>query len=197
MVGDRVHPATRDLPLEWTAPTSGTSGRPRPTGKVHTVARYRAPNAAAGDGTDVDGTDSRSPGAGLSGGRSFYMGMGRTAASFAEERFRAHLARRAQWTAGLIRGNCKAAIDANYKATRLVRPAPTATARNSGESHGLVTAPNGWVLYIGRGDCRTDAERGALVGRRRCRASSTTRTRTSGSAAAPSTCGTPRPTTAP
>ena len=34
----------------------------------------------------------------------------------------------------------------------------------SGESHGLTVAPNGWVLYIGRGDCRTDAERGALLG---------------------------------
>ena len=33
----------------------------------------------------------------------------------------------------------------------------------SGESHGLTIAPNGWVIYIGRGDCRTDAERGALV----------------------------------
>ena len=35
---------------------------------------------------------------------------------------------------------------------------------NTGESHGLVVAPNGWVLYIGRGDCRTDAERGNLLG---------------------------------
>ena len=30
--------------------------------------------------------------------------------------------------------------------------------------HGLVTAPNGWVMYIGRGDCRTDQERGAVLG---------------------------------
>ena len=66
----------------------------------------------------------------------------------------------------------------------------------SGESHGLVVAPNGWVLYIGRGDCRTDAERGALVGRPARRASSTTPTRTSGSAAAASTSGIPRSTTA-
>ena len=77
-------------------------------------------------------------------------------------------------------------------------PAPRSSAsRNTGESHGLVTAPNGWVLYIGRGDCRTDAERGDAA--RRCRrsgASSTTPTRTSASAAAASTSGIPRRPTA-
>ena len=65
-----------------------------------------------------------------------------------------------------MRGNCKATINANYRGTRLVSGGERLTTglATSGESHGLVVAPNGWVLYIGRGDCRTDAERGALVG---------------------------------
>ena len=84
--------------------------------------------------------------------------MGRTAAGYGEE----HVPRRTsaaplQWTAGLVRGGCKATINANYQAERIVNGGATTTGlATSGESHGLATAPNGWVLYIGRGDCRTD-----------------------------------------
>ena len=56
--------------------------------------------------------------------------------------------------------------------------------------------PNGWVLYIGRGDCRTDAERGALLGGRSLGAHPRPRRRrTSASAAAASTSGIPTSTT--
>ena len=99
------------------------------------------------------------------GGRSFYTGMGRTAGSFSETGVKDHLLGAIQWTAGLVRGDCKATIDSNYKGTRIVGAGPEDLGlKNSGESHGLVVAPNGWVIYIGRGDCRTDAERGALLG---------------------------------
>ena len=56
--GDRVHPSTRDLPLEWTRDDVWYTWTTRPTGTVHTLARYRAPGAAAGDGTTTGGTDS-------------------------------------------------------------------------------------------------------------------------------------------
>src|SRR5262245_23333127 len=56
-VGDRVHPATRDLPLEWTREDIWYRWQTRPTGQVHTVARYHAPGAPAGDGTTTGGTD--------------------------------------------------------------------------------------------------------------------------------------------
>jgi PKD repeat protein/glucose/arabinose dehydrogenase/type 1 glutamine amidotransferase len=166
VAGDRVHPATRDLPLVFNRTDVWYQWSPRPTGKVHTVIRYRAPNSGAGDGISSHSPDQPiSWCQDINRGRSFYMGMGRTADAFGEERLRAHLKGAIQWSAGLIRGNCKAGIDANYTATRLVQAGPTANGTQfSGESHGLVTAPNGWVLYIGRGDCRTDAERGALVG---------------------------------
>ena len=141
-------------------------GSTRPTGTVHTVARYHAPNAAAGDGTATGGTDHPiSWCRDYSGGRSFYTGMGRTEAAYAEADFRKHLLGALEWTAGLVRGDCKATINANYRGTKVVSAGPTATGlATSGESHGLSIADNGWVFYIGRGDCRTDAERGGLLG---------------------------------
>ena len=64
-----------------------------------------------------------------------------------------------------MRGNCKATINTSYGGTRDLSAGPESTGlATSGESHGLTVAPNGWVIYIGRGDCRTDAERGSLLG---------------------------------
>jgi glucose/arabinose dehydrogenase/type 1 glutamine amidotransferase len=165
-VGDRVHPSTRDLPLTLNRSDSWYRWETRPTGTVHTVARYHAVDAPAGDGTDVGGTDQPiSWCRDLQNGRSFYTGMGRTAGSYGEENFRKHLGGALQWAAGLVRGGCKATINANYRAERIVNGNATSTGLlTSGESHGLATAPNGWVMYIGRGDCRTDQERGALLG---------------------------------
>ena len=164
--GDRVHPSTRELPLLWNRSDLWYTWQTRPTGTVHTVARYHGLTAAAGDGTSVGGTDHpiswcrdyRS-------GRSFYTGMGRVEAAYAEADFRTHLLGALEWTAGLVRGDCKATINANYRGTKLMSSGPTATGlATSGESHGLTVANNGWVMYIGRGDCRTDAERGGLLG---------------------------------
>jgi glucose/arabinose dehydrogenase/type 1 glutamine amidotransferase len=165
-VGDRVHPATRALPLELNRTDVWYRWQTRPTGTVHTVARWRALDAAAGDGTTTGGTDHPiSWCRDVRGGRSFYTGMGRTAASYSEERLRGHLLGAIEWAAGLVRGNCKATINANYRGTRVVGGGLVSTGlATSGESHGLVVAPNGWVIYIGRGDCRTDAERGSLLG---------------------------------
>ena len=164
--GDRVHPATDGLPLQAARTDVWYRWIERPTGKVHTIARYHAPDAPAGDGTDVGGTDQPiSWCRDFGGGRSFYTGMGRTAASFADENVRKHLGGAIQWAAGLLRGNCKATIDSSYEGKKLVAAGDPSTGLvSTGESHGLTVAPNGWVLYIGRGDCRTDAERGALLG---------------------------------
>ncbi len=166
VAGDRVHPSTRDLPLVWNRSDVWYQWSPRPTGNVHTVVRWRPADAGAGDGISDHSPDQPiSWCKDISRGRSFYMGMGRTAEAYGEDRLRTHLKGAIQWSAGLIRGNCKAGLDSSYSATRLVQAGATANGLQfSGESHGLVTAPNGWVIYIGRGDCRTDAERGALVG---------------------------------
>jgi glucose/arabinose dehydrogenase/type 1 glutamine amidotransferase len=165
VAGDRVHPSTSALPLELNRTDIWYRWQTRPTGTVHTVARWRALADPAGDGTAVGGTDHPiSWCRDVRGGRSFYTGMGRTADGYADESFRTHLLGAIQWAAGMVRANCKATINANYRGTRVVSAGPVETGlATSGESHGMTIAPNGWVLYIGRGDCRTDAERGALV----------------------------------
>jgi type 1 glutamine amidotransferase len=115
VVGDRVHPSTRDLPLQTTRNDVWYRWNPRPTGTVHTVARYRAPGAAAGDGTSTGGTDwPISWCRDYAGGRSFYTGMGRTADSYGEANIKKHLLGAIEWSAGLVRGGCKATIMSNY-----------------------------------------------------------------------------------
>ena len=162
--GDRVHPSTKDLPLEWTRNDIYYRWNPRPTGTVHTVARYHAVGAAAGDGTTTGGTDwPISWCRDYQGGRSFYTGMGRTAAGYGQADLKKHLLGAIQWSAGLVRGGCKATIMSNYSTERLVSAASGDLA-NSGESHGVSLANNGWAIYIGRADCRTNAERGKMIG---------------------------------
>ena len=165
VVGDRVHPATREMALELNRTDVWYRWQTRPTGTVHTVARWRALADAAGDGTTTGGTDHPiSWCRDVRGGRSFFTGMGRTADGYGETNFRSHLLGALQWANAQVRGNCKATINANYRGTRVVSGGPVETGlATSGESHGLTIAPNGWVIYIGRGDCRTDSERGALV----------------------------------
>ena len=131
---------------------------------MHTVARYHAPNASAGDGTNVGGTDwPISWCRDFQGGRSFYTGMGRTAGSFSEADFRTHLLGAIQWSSGMLRAGCKATIAANYKGERLI-DGTSGDLAHTGEAHGVAAAPNGWMIYIGRGDCRTNAQRGAMIG---------------------------------
>ena len=74
--------------------------RGRPARSTPSPATTR-PNAPAGDGTDIGGTDwPISWCRDFQGGRSFYTGMGRTAASYAEANFRTHLLGAIQWSAG-------------------------------------------------------------------------------------------------
>ena len=199
-VGDRVHPATRDLDLEWDRTDVWYQWQSRPTGQVHTVARYHATNAPAGDGTTVGGTDQPiSWCRDYRGGRSFYTGMGRTAGAFGEEGLRTHLAGALRWTTGLERAGCKATIASNYEGKKIVAAAsPAGRARQQRR----VARPRRPPRTAG---CSTSAAATAAPTRSaagcsawpRSAASSTTRTRTSASAAAPSTSGIPRRPTAP
>ena len=85
VAGDRVHPSTRDLPLELNRTDVWYRWQTRPTGTVHTVARWRALADPAGDGTSTGGTDHPiSWCRDVRGGRSFFTGMGRTADGYGE-----------------------------------------------------------------------------------------------------------------
>ncbi|MFK4068401.1 ThuA domain-containing protein [Streptomyces sp. NPDC029674] len=149
-VGDRQHPATKDLPLQWKRPDRWLNWAKNPSGEVHTVARVREttykPGAGA-NGWDHPVSWCRD----YDGGRSFYTGMGGTAASYDEADFRGHLRGALLWTTRIARADCKGTIDANYKAERLTQPNQPGKNDQIGEPHGLVTAPDGKVFYIGRG----------------------------------------------
>ena len=198
--GDRVHPSTRELPLLWNRSDLWYTWQTRPTGAVHTVARYRAPTAAAGDGTTTGGTDHPiSWCRDYRGGRSFYTGMGRTEAAYAEDNFKKHLLGALEWTAGLIRGDCKATINANYRGTKVIELRPDG---HRPRHQRRVARP--LDRRATAGSCTSAAATAARTPSaapcsacRRWAASSTTPTRTSASAAARCTSSTRRSTPAP
>ncbi|MER6912125.1 ThuA domain-containing protein [Streptomyces sp. NPDC000594] len=149
-VGDRAHPATAALPLEWKRPDKWFNWAANPSGSVHTVARLRETSytpATGANGWDHPISWCRD----YDGGRSFYTGMGGTVDSFAETDFREHLRGALAWTTRLSRADCKATITTHYTAERVTRPNQPGRNDQIGEPHGLVTAPDGKVFYIGRG----------------------------------------------
>ncbi|WP_406221327.1 ThuA domain-containing protein [Streptomyces decoyicus] len=149
-VGDRTHPATKDLPVQWKRPDRWLNWQTSPSGAVHTIARVREstyqPGAGA-NGWDHPVSWCRD----YDGGRSFYTGMGGTAASFQEADFRTHLRGALLWTTRLARADCQSTITANYRAERVTSPNQPGQSDQIGEPHGLVTAKDGRVFYIGRG----------------------------------------------
>ena len=90
------------------------------------------------------------------GGRSFYTGMGGTAASYTgDKQFRDHLAGAILWATGIVRGDCQATIAANYTIRTADGDEHAGQLDQIGEPHGLTVAPNGKVFYIGKAACAT------------------------------------------
>ncbi|WP_255950449.1 ThuA domain-containing protein [Streptomyces odontomachi] len=149
-VGDRVNPATQQLPLEWKRPDQWFNWQQNPTGTVHTVARVR--ESTYQPGTGANGWDHPvSWCRDYDGGRSFYTAMGGTASSYDETDFRSHLRGALLWTTRLVQADCKATITADYKAERVTKPNQPGQNDQIGEPHGMTIAPDGRVFYIGRG----------------------------------------------
>ncbi|MFF5932114.1 ThuA domain-containing protein [Streptomyces sp. NPDC012508] len=149
-VGDRQHPATKSLPMEWKRPDKWFNWDRNPSGTVHTVARVREASfqpVAKPNGWDHPVSWCRD----YDGGRSFYTAMGGTVDSYAETDFRDHLRGAIAWTSRISQADCKATIDANYTAERVTKPNQPGQNDQIGEPHGLVAAPDGRILYIGRG----------------------------------------------
>jgi PKD repeat protein/glucose/arabinose dehydrogenase/type 1 glutamine amidotransferase len=153
-VGDPVHPATQGLPAEW-GPRDDAwfTWASNPTGQVHALARARFGEQADDGARNGSTSEPISWCRDFQGGRSFYTGMGRTAEAYSEPEFRTHLLGAIQWSAGLLRANCKATINSSYETTRITQPnsSPNPPWNQIGEPHGLSIAPDGRVLYIARG----------------------------------------------
>ena len=91
-VQDKAHPATKGLATEWQRTDEWFNWQPSPAGNVHVVANLRE-LSYANKGTGANGWEHPiSWCRDYDGGRSFYTGMGHTAASYAEAEFRKHLA---------------------------------------------------------------------------------------------------------
>ncbi|WP_442816460.1 ThuA domain-containing protein [Streptomyces sp. NBC_01304] len=149
-VGDRQNPATKSLPLQWKRPDKWLNWTKNPSGDVHTVARVREATYTPGEG--ANGADHPvSWCRDYDGGRSFYTAMGGTVDSYAEADFRTHLRGALLWTTRLERADCTATINSNYRAERLTKANQPGQNDQIGEPHGLVTAKDGRVIYIGRG----------------------------------------------
>ena len=157
-VVDRQHPANAGLGLTWTRSDKWTNWAGNPIGNVHTVAQVRETSYNPGDGAngafhpiswcrDYDG------------GRSFYTGMGGTAASYSDDGFRNHLKGAVLWATGMVRGDCKATIGSNYTIERLTATNQAGQLDQIGEPHGLTVAPDGKVFYVGKAACRTRPDR--------------------------------------
>ena len=198
-VGDRVHPVhARTSRSSGTAPTSGTSGKPGPTGKCTPSPATARRTLPAGDGTNVGGTDHPiSWCRDYEGGRSFYTGMGRTAASYARGGLPRAPARRdpvdRRPAARQLQGHDQRQlrVDPADRSGPDRRPAwPRAASRTASSSPPTAGSSTSAAATAGptpsAARCSSPARSGA---------SSTTRTRTSASAAAASTSGTRRSTT--
>ncbi len=149
-VGDREHPATADLPLEWNRLDRWLNWEDNPSGDVHTVARVRELDYEPGE--SANGPDHPiSWCQDYAGGRSFYTAMGGTVGSWAEADFRDHLRGALTWTNRVARADCQATVTGNYVAERLTAPNQPGEHDQIGEPHGLVAAPDGRIFYISRG----------------------------------------------
>ncbi len=149
---DRQHPATKDLPLNVTRSDRWYNWDPNPIGTVHTVAQVEERHYDPGPGAN-GAFHPVSWCRDYEGGRSFYTGMGHTAASYGEAAFRRHLSGALGWAAGLVRGDCQATIAANYKTERITAANQSGQLDQIGEPHGLTVAPGGTIFYVGKGAC--------------------------------------------
>jgi glucose/arabinose dehydrogenase/type 1 glutamine amidotransferase len=150
---DRQHPANKGLPLNWTRSDQWINWSPSPLGKVQTIAQVE-------ERTYDPGLNGNGPFHPISwcrdydGGRSFYTGMGRTDASYTtDKQFQSHLLGAIEWTTGMVRGDCQATIASNYTIERLTAQNKSGQLDQIGEPHGLTTAPDGKLFYVGKAAC--------------------------------------------
>ena len=140
-VADRVHPASASLPEYWQRTDAFYNFTGNVRGVSHVLATVDENTYTGGTmGADHPITWCKD----YRGGRSFYTGLGETAASFADSSFRRHLAGAIEWAAGRGDGDCGATVLANYQMTVVAAPP------NIGEPIEFEVLPDGKVLQTTR-----------------------------------------------
>ena len=140
VVADRVHRATAGLPERWVRTDEWYNYRLNPRGNVHVLATLDEKTYAGGAmGFDHPIAWVQN----YSGGRSFYTGIGHTAATYSEANARRHLLGGIEWAAGVVPGNAGATVADNYRKTVLE---PDVL-----DPMELDVAPDGRVFFVERG----------------------------------------------
>jgi cytochrome c len=140
-VADRVHPAGAGLPEYWKRADAYYNFAADVRGVSHVLATVDETTYSGGTmGADhpiMWCKDYR-------GGRSFYTGLGGTAAAFGDAAFRRNLAGAIDWSAGKGDGDCGATVLANYQMSVVAAPP------NIGEPIEVEVLPDGRVLQTTR-----------------------------------------------
>jgi PKD repeat protein/type 1 glutamine amidotransferase len=118
-VADRVHPASAQLPEYWSVNDAFYNFADNVRGVEHVLATVDETTYSGGTmGADHPIMWCKD----YKGGRSFYTGLGETAAEFDDAAFQSNLDGAIQWSAGLGNGDCGATILANYQQTVIAAP---------------------------------------------------------------------------
>jgi PKD repeat protein/glucose/arabinose dehydrogenase len=140
-VADRVHPASSALPLRWNRTDRWYDFGANVRGFSHVLATVDESTYDGGAmGADHPITWCKD----YQGGRSFYTGLGGTAASFGTTDLRAHLGGAIRWTAGTTDGDCGATVLANYQMDYVAAPP------NVNEPIGFDVLPDSRVVQTDR-----------------------------------------------
>ena len=138
-VADRIHDASKGLPEYWNRADAWYNFATNVRGESHVLATVVEHVDDLGSfeiqpwGGRLDGIEGGTMGADhpitwckdWRGGRSFYTGLGNTAASFAESALRSHLGGAITWAAGQadpVYSDCGATVLANYQQTAVALP---------------------------------------------------------------------------
>ncbi|MFC7495978.1 MULTISPECIES: ThuA domain-containing protein [unclassified Nocardioides] len=160
-VADRTHDASKSLPEYWTRTDAWYSFDTNVRGKSHVLATVVEHVDDLGSfeiqpwGGRLEGIEGATMGADhpvtwckdWRGGRSFYTGLGNTAASFAEVDLRSHLGGAITWAAGQadpVYSDCGATVLANYQQTAVALPP------NISEPIGFDVMPDDRVIQTDR-----------------------------------------------
>ncbi len=140
-VADRVHPASASLPEYWRRADGYYNFTGNVRGVSHVLATVDETTYTGGTmGADHPIMWCKD----YKGGKSFYTGLGQTAAAFNDNTFQRHLAGAIDWSAGKGDGDCGATVLANYQMSVVAAPP------NIGEPIEFEVLPDGRVLQTTR-----------------------------------------------
>jgi cytochrome c len=140
-VADRVHPASSSLPEYWPVTDAFYNFSANVRGVSHVLATVDEKSYTGGTmGYDHPIMWCKD----YKGGRSFYTGLGGTAAQYADAKFTGSLGGAIAWASGQGGGDCGATVLANYEQTVIAAPP------NIGEPIEFDVLPDGRVIQTAR-----------------------------------------------